>query len=198
LHDSPGKKLRDGLMAAIEPEGPPRGSAEFVETSVLEAIVPAASSIGIEDLLQSWDGSVDDENASILPFISQRQFLLFGKQPQFVTMRKLSLLIRRLVDELIPIYIVLRTPLIQASTLKSYLSRLAINLESYAISTASNTDAGEAYVPPAKELLSSETIQDSYKPTVVSHENGPSPHVYVIWKVNVFICTSTPQDMIQG
>lgn len=155
-------------MAAIEPEGPPRESAEFVEISVLEAIVPAASSIGIEDLLQSWDGSVDDENASILPFISQRQFLLF--------------------DELIPIYIVLRTPLIQASTLKSYLSRLAINLESYAISTASNTDAGEAYVPPAKELLSSETIQDSYKPTVVSHENGPSPHVYVIWKVNVFIC----------
>src|ERR1700722_14367824 len=72
------------------------------------------------------------------------------------------LLIRRLVDELIPIYIVLRTPLIQASTLKSYLSRLAINLESYAISTAPNTDAGEAYVPPAKELLSSETIQDSY------------------------------------
>ena len=108
------------------------------------------------------------------------------------------LLIRRLVDELIPIYIVLRTPLIQASTLKSYLSRLAINLESYAISTASNTDAGEAYVPPAKELLSSEAIQDSYKPTVVSHKNGPSSRVYVIWKVNVFICTSTPQDMIQG
>ena len=101
------------------------------------------------------------------------------------------LLIRRLVDELIPIYIVLRTPLIQASTLKSYLSRLAINLESYAISTASNTDAGEAYVPPAKELLSSEAIQDSYKPTVVSHKNGPSSRVYVIWKVNVFICTST-------
>jgi hypothetical protein len=80
LHDSPDKKLRDGLMATIEPEGPPRGSAEFVESSVLEAVVPAASSISIVDLLQSRDGSVDDENASILPFISQRQFLLFGKQ----------------------------------------------------------------------------------------------------------------------
>jgi hypothetical protein len=80
LRDSLDKKLRDGLMAAIEPEAPPRGSAEFVESAVLEAIVPAASSIGIEDLLQSWDGSVDDENASILPFISQRQFLLFGKR----------------------------------------------------------------------------------------------------------------------
>ena len=108
------------------------------------------------------------------------------------------LLIRRLVDELISIYIVLRTPVIQESTLESYLSRLVINLESYAISTASNTDAGEAYVPPAKELLSSEAIQDSYKPTVVSHENGPSSHVYIIWKVNIFICTNTPQDMIQG
>ena len=80
MRDSPGKKLRDGPMATIEPEGPPRGSAEFVESAVLEAIVPAASSIGIEDLLQSWNGSMDYENASILPFISQRQFLLFGKQ----------------------------------------------------------------------------------------------------------------------
>lgn len=80
MRDSLEQKIRDGLMAAIKLEGPPRGSAEFVESSVLEAIVPAASSIGIEDLLQSWDGSMDDENASILPFISQRQFLLFGKQ----------------------------------------------------------------------------------------------------------------------
>ena len=64
----------------------PRGSAEFVESSVLEAIVPAASSISIEDLLQSWDGSMDDENASILPFISQRQFLLFGEQLQSLSL----------------------------------------------------------------------------------------------------------------
>lgn len=155
-------------MAATEPGSPSRSSAEFVESSVLEAIVPAASSISVESLLQSWNGSKGDEDASILPFISQRQFLLF--------------------DELIPIYVVLRTPPIQESTLNLYLSRLAINLESYAISTASNAEAGEAYVPPAKELLSSETIKDGYEPTVVEHENGPSAHVYVIWKVDVFIC----------
>lgn len=65
-------------MAATEPGSPSRSSAEFVESSVLEAIVPAASSISVESLLQSWNGSKGDEDASILPFISQRQFLLFG------------------------------------------------------------------------------------------------------------------------
>jgi hypothetical protein len=66
-------------MTSIEPdEGRPRGSAEFVESAVLEAIAPA-SSVDIEELLQSWDGSADEESSSILPFVSQRPILLFGK-----------------------------------------------------------------------------------------------------------------------
>lgn len=67
-------------MTSVESEERPRRSAEFVESSVLEAVVPLASSIDIEDLLQSWDGSVESENSPVLPFIPQRPFLLFGMQ----------------------------------------------------------------------------------------------------------------------
>jgi hypothetical protein len=55
-----------------------RSSAEFVESSVLEAIVPASSDVHVEDELRSWDGAVEDEAGSVLPFLSQRTVLLLG------------------------------------------------------------------------------------------------------------------------
>lgn len=55
-----------------------RTSAEFVESSVLEAVVPRASSINIEDSLSSWDGSGGEDTTSILPFLQQRSYLFFG------------------------------------------------------------------------------------------------------------------------
>jgi hypothetical protein len=63
-------------MAAMEM--PPRASAEFVESSVLEAVIPSDTDIDIEDELSSWDGSNTDEAGSIVPFLTQRQVLLFG------------------------------------------------------------------------------------------------------------------------
>jgi len=60
-------------------EAQPRGSAEFVESSILEAVVPSDSDFDVEDEISSWDGSTEEENGSVLPFLSQRQVLLFGK-----------------------------------------------------------------------------------------------------------------------
>lgn len=69
-------------MAASPAEMLPRGSAEFVESSVLEAVVPASSEIDLEDELNSWEGVVEDESGSILPFVSQRHVLLLGMYHQ--------------------------------------------------------------------------------------------------------------------
>lgn len=55
-----------------------RSSAEFVESSVLEAIVPATSDVNVEEELRSWDGAIEDEAGSVLPFLSQRTALLLG------------------------------------------------------------------------------------------------------------------------
>jgi hypothetical protein len=55
-----------------------RTSAEFVESSVLESIVPSRPDIDIEEELRSWNGAIEDETGSILPFLSQRTVLLLG------------------------------------------------------------------------------------------------------------------------
>jgi hypothetical protein len=65
------------MMAASLAEAQPRGSLDFVESSVLEAVVPAESVVDIREELGSWDGAAN-EGGSILPFIKQRHVLLFG------------------------------------------------------------------------------------------------------------------------
>ncbi|PSN72985.1 hypothetical protein BS50DRAFT_513935 [Corynespora cassiicola Philippines] len=153
-------------MAASPAEGQPRSSAEFVESSVLEAVVPINSFIDIKDEVSSWDGSSDEDSQSIIPFLSQRQVLLF--------------------DERVSVYVVFRTPLIEDNTLRSYLARLAINLEAFAFSTAPPPDP-EAKPPPPKELIFSETIPISNEPTIIRHEESSNPHIYAVWRVQVFI-----------
>ena len=69
-------------MATSPGEQRSRSSAEFVESSVLEAVVPASSNIDLEEELQSWDGKSEDESGSILPFLSQRNVLLLGTMIQ--------------------------------------------------------------------------------------------------------------------
>jgi len=59
-------------------EEEPRASLDFAESSILEAIAPAASNVDIEEAFNSWDGTVEDEGASIWPFMRQRHVLLFG------------------------------------------------------------------------------------------------------------------------
>jgi hypothetical protein len=56
----------------------PRGSIEFAEHSVLEAIIPASSDIDIEHELNTWEGATGDGSGSILPSIPQRNVLLLG------------------------------------------------------------------------------------------------------------------------
>jgi hypothetical protein len=77
-------------MGSEEPEEPPRASLEFAESSVLEAIAPAASSVDIEEAFNSWDGTVEDEGASILPFVKQRHVLLFGACPRTASCKQAS------------------------------------------------------------------------------------------------------------
>lgn len=66
-------------MAAIASESLSRGSVDFVESSVLEAIVPTDLDIDIERELNAWTGKAAEDSGSILPFITQRQVLLLGQ-----------------------------------------------------------------------------------------------------------------------
>ena len=66
-------------MAESEDEGMrPRGSLEFVESSVLDTIVPLASILNMEEALTGSAGHLDEKNDSPLSGIPQRTALFFG------------------------------------------------------------------------------------------------------------------------
>jgi hypothetical protein len=94
---------------------------------------------------------------------------------------------RRCLDELVTIYIVFRSPFIEDVTLKAYLARLAVNVEAYAFSTAPPPEP-EAKASPPKELIYSDIIKNSNEPMVLRFEEEPNSHIYVIWKLDVFVC----------
>jgi hypothetical protein len=77
--------------------------------------------------------------------------------------------------------------LVEDTTLKSYLARLAISVEVFAFSSAPLNEQ-EAKAPPPKELIFAETIQDSNEPTIIRHEEEGDPHTYVVWRMEIFIC----------
>lgn len=66
------------MAGPSEVEARPRGSLDFVETSVLDTIVPAASALNIEEALAGSVERLDGGNVSPLAAIPQRQALYFG------------------------------------------------------------------------------------------------------------------------
>lgn len=56
----------------------PRGSLEFVETSILETLIPLDSEVNIEEALSGSAERLDQGNDSPLAAIPQRQALYFG------------------------------------------------------------------------------------------------------------------------
>ncbi|KAH7095717.1 TRAPP trafficking subunit Trs65-domain-containing protein [Paraphoma chrysanthemicola] len=153
-------------MASSPPEANSRSSLEFVESSVLEALVPASSEANIEKDLSAWNGTIEDESGSILPFLAQRNVLL--------------------LDELLSVLVVFRTRLLEDDTLKSYLARLVVNLEVFAFSTAPPPEA-EPKAGPTKELIHSCSIQETDAPIVVRHGKGDNAYSFVIWTVEAKI-----------
>jgi hypothetical protein len=61
-----------------EVESLPRGSLDFVESSVLDTVVPLATDLKIEEALAGSVERLDDENDSPLAAIPQRHTLFFG------------------------------------------------------------------------------------------------------------------------
>lgn len=86
--------------------------------------------------------------------------------------------------------------MLEDAALKSYLERLAVNLDVYAFGTAPGPDQEAKALP--KELLYSETIKDTNEPTIVLHESDDITHAYVFWKIEVPICESPTFCCIQA
>jgi hypothetical protein len=67
------------MMQELESEeARPRGSLEFVESTVLDTIVPLANPLEIEEASRGSIQRLDDDHASPLASIPQRLALFFG------------------------------------------------------------------------------------------------------------------------
>jgi hypothetical protein len=67
------------MMEETQPEeSTPRGSLDFAESSILDAIVPLASDLNIEEALSGSVARLDEQNDSPLAAIPQRHAVYFG------------------------------------------------------------------------------------------------------------------------
>jgi hypothetical protein len=83
------------MMSEMEHEEvQPRGSIDFVETSILDTVVPLASNLNIEEALKGSVERLDEGNHSPLAAIPQRNALFFGQCPKYM-LKLCVLLIRR-------------------------------------------------------------------------------------------------------
>lgn len=69
------------MAETTEVEPRPRGSIDFAETSILDAIVPLESGSNIEEILHGSVDNLDESESSLLSGIRQRTSLYFGKPP---------------------------------------------------------------------------------------------------------------------
>jgi hypothetical protein len=67
-------------MPPSDGNSPARTSSDFVQSSILEAVVPFNETIDIGALFQAWNRHGEGNEESLIPFVEQRHFLMLGKQ----------------------------------------------------------------------------------------------------------------------
>ncbi|KAH8592412.1 TRAPP trafficking subunit Trs65-domain-containing protein [Bisporella sp. PMI_857] len=148
-----------------------RGSIEFVDSSILDTIIPLASDLNIENALSGSVERLDEGNDSPLAAIPQRHALFF--------------------DETIDVYVVLQTPYFDERTLRSYLGRLVITVEAQVVNLP--TGSPEVQAPPSQEVIYTGSIQDSEDPLIIvqgpgeSEQHAGKEHILVIWRLSAFL-----------
>ncbi|RBQ94520.1 hypothetical protein VDGD_08778 [Verticillium dahliae] len=153
----------------------PNGVSDFVENSFLSYIIPQATDLDLEELSTEATGT-----GSVFDSIEQRKTLFF--------------------DETVDVHVILRTPLADETTLRSYLSRLHISLEAQIV----NSQAQDRDGPPASDTIFEGVVEETDDPFIVvdaaeesdSDDEQSQPHVYAVWKLPVFL--SRPRIRLQG
>ncbi|MCJ1433996.1 hypothetical protein MMC27_003361 [Xylographa pallens] len=149
-----------------------RDSAEFAETSVVDVLIPEASSVDIEEALASSVAARYEDDSALITSVPQRSLLFF--------------------DEQLSIYVVLQTPYQDEAQLKAYISRLQIVLEAHA--TSSSPRAGESHqgqtINQPRDVIWSGKVNVSEDPIIVvegSDDDDEGQAVLVIWRLTAFL-----------
>ncbi|MCJ1284750.1 hypothetical protein MMC26_004086 [Xylographa opegraphella] len=167
-----------------------RNSSEFAETSVVDVLIPEASSVDIEEALASSETTRDEDDTALITSVPQRSLLFF--------------------DEKLSIYVVLRTPYQNEAQLKGYISRLQIVLEAHATTSAPRT--GDSHqgqtMNQLRDVIWSGKVNVLEDPIIVVEESDDiddGQAVLVIWRLTAFLgefpgfsCNMTAPDHVEA
>ncbi|GJC86997.1 hypothetical protein ColLi_09835 [Colletotrichum liriopes] len=179
-------------MAINEQIREPAAVADFIDNAFLTYFIPEATNLDLEEAFKG----VEDTKA-LFDSIKRRDTLYF--------------------DETVDVLLVLRVPLVDEKTLRSYFSRLVIQLETQIV----NSHASDREKPSA-DVIFQGTVEDTSDPFIVVDEpdvddddeddssssgekdekvaksNGRKrePHIYAVWKLSVFL--ARPRIRLQG
>ncbi|KAJ5098909.1 hypothetical protein N7532_005910 [Penicillium argentinense] len=155
---------------------------EFLRHAVISTVVPHAPALDIEgSLTAALEDGADD-----LPSLQTHKatFVIF-------------LLTTGLIDEHLPVRIVLRLSDCTDTTLKHYLPRLEVKLDVFAIDSAENVAENPT---PTREAIYSGFVNTEEEPLVIFNEfegsEGTGNHVYLIWNIETFL--KRPRTRIQS
>ncbi|MCJ1400170.1 hypothetical protein MMC11_003374 [Xylographa trunciseda] len=168
-----------------------RDSAEFAQNSVVDVLIPEASSVDIEEALASSGTARYEDDSALITSLPQRSLLFF--------------------DEKLSIYVVLRTPYQNEAQLKGYISRLQIALEAHAISSLPRTgDPQQSQtINQPRDVIWSGKVNVLEDPIIVVEESDDDETedqaVLVIWRLTAFLsevskylCNATATDYVQA
>ncbi|KAK1837284.1 TRAPP trafficking subunit Trs65-domain-containing protein [Podospora conica] len=164
-------------MALADHEGAD-SDVPLPEDCYLSYLVPSSTAFDPKEALDT----AGDSFANKLAAVEQRDQLFF--------------------DETVNVYFVLQTLCANEDSLRSFLRRIVINLETQIV----NTHAPERDGPPASESISS-TSHDDIQDVFITADGGEArdkskdyhggkQHMYAVWKLPVFL--SRPRMRLQG
>jgi hypothetical protein len=93
----------------------------------------------------------------------------------------------------VAVYVILRTTYLGEDTLKSYLSRLTITLDAYAVNKQQQLPMDGQPAGQPQELVYSGRVQDFSDPLIIVHGSGEGSneveksHIITVWKLNAFL-----------
>ncbi|KAK3394758.1 TRAPP trafficking subunit Trs65-domain-containing protein [Podospora didyma] len=141
----------------------------FLENSYLTYMIPHTTEFNPEKPLQPGEDSHRDKFSGV----EQRDMLFF--------------------DETVDVYLVLRTPCVDAQTLRQYLCRMVVTLDAH----IQNSHAPDRDGPPASEPIFAGAVEDVQQAIIIEEsqveedEDGGGANercIYVVWKLPVFLC----------
>jgi hypothetical protein len=162
---------------------------DFIYQAILGILIPENSNGDVGELFTSANIQRQPlfQESSISSLIAQRKILYFGKSVirdlQYIDLTHF----RELLDELLPIYVVFQIQCQDEVQLRSYIPRLAINIEVHAYSSSRQEASRDQSPSQKRDIIWSIEIDTAKDPSIFTLKNefqNDGSWSYIVWKAH--------------